>query len=455
MGDMVINLPLAKKPEIEKTANQLTKESLLLQSQIIEDQATIDAWYKQWGTTLQIPTNRIAENKKRLEEINSLLKEIYAKERAAKDIIDFEKLTAEAAKLKDAILTPAERLVKIQARYTKMLDKGLITLKEYEKAIDMTSIFKPLIDMLAEGIISAKEFENAMNEIGKGGQKEIDAVVASITEFKNLITDIKDRIANVGLSDLEARIQKIKEQGKIKFGIDIDEFLKGEKKVKAIVKDLESQVIQPGIDIDYAKLEELQNQLESIARTASEPAEKVQKLISAIATAWEAGLITEDEFFVYLKRINDELGKFSEIEPPEGFREFADDIKHTEALLAQLTRKEYLAKIKDEADALKESLKGPTERINDMRERLAEMLAQGFISTEEFDKGLEKARRDIGGLGDIGSGRFQEIRSEFIDVAALNAGSKQTEAQKNNRLTEETNDILRSIAREGKGVFPA
>ncbi len=104
-----------------------------------------------------------------------------------------------------------------------------------------------------------------------------------------------------------------------------------------------------------------------------------------------------------------------------------------------------------EANALKESLKGPEEKLNDIRERYAEMLAMSLITSDQFDKGLAKARESLSsGTQDPGFGRFSEIRSEFIDVAALNGRDRQTEQQEANQLSKEQIRILRQIANDNR-----
>jgi hypothetical protein len=160
-----------------------------------------------------------------------------------------------------------------------------------------------------------------------------------------------------------------------------------------------------------------------------------------------------------LLKKGDELFSLRSFDKTEEAKEFIGKINELGRLQAQIEQKKTFKKLKDEANALKESLKGPAGKLNDIRERLAEMLEQGFISTDEFDKGLAKAKESLGldldlGLGkDTNFGRFQEIRSEFIDVAALNAGKTENGVGRTNELLQKSLFIQQQALDESRETF--
>jgi hypothetical protein len=111
-------------------------------------------------------------------------------------------------------------------------------------------------------------------------------------------------------------------------------------------------------------------------------------------------------------------------------------------LEAQLQR---LDKIRDglEGEAWKEFNKGTKE---------AERLVAELIEKEKLFKDSQEEKEP---LGQLASGRFQEIRSEFIDVAALNAGSSTTGVNKTNALMEKSISIQQQTLTEitGKDIL--
>jgi len=85
-------------------------------------------------------------------------------------------------------------------------------------------------------------------------------------------------------------------------------------------------------------------------------------------------------------------------------------------------------------------------------------LALVKLGGEAIKKRLE-ANLDLKKIEDpdkAGIGRFQQIRSEFIDVAALNpAANTVTELQQLNKKTDVSNELLRELNRNAIGVFQA
>jgi hypothetical protein len=67
---------------------------------------------------------------------------------------------------------------------------------------------------------------------------------------------------------------------------------------------------------------------------------------------------------------------------------------------------------------------------------------------------LEQEKETPDAPGGIRGGRFQQIRSEFIDVAALNAGGSTQGVNKTNALLLDTNATLKRIANQGEGTAP-
>jgi hypothetical protein len=305
--------------------------------------------------------------------------------------------------------------------------------------------------IIAAGVAIAIGAIVSLNEAVDGTLDRLQKV-GEVVKVISKETSVKVPLGDLDLAGLEgARLSTIKEIAKEQeliafwgktWGEDITKNLKN-------VKDLEGKLI---------RISGLQRKIQ---RTAAETA-RLQELAKL-----------EDAAFAGLSKFTDELkNKFDEVglttleaglrrieklgDPLSGkaFSQFSNGLKEARDVLTALEGKQHFLELAEDAKALTDSLKGPAEKLLDIREKLAEMLEQGFISTEDFDKGLAKARNAFASK-DIDSGRFQEIRSEFIDVAALNAGSSQSGIQKNNTLTEETNKILERIANQGQEVFPA
>ncbi len=110
-----------------------------------------------------------------------------------------------------------------------------------------------------------------------------------------------------------------------------------------------------------------------------------------------------------------------------------------------------------QAKKLKEALKSPADKLKEMKNTLSDMFKRGLINAAEFAKGLAAAREGLfPGDSDRGGGRFQEVRSAFIDVAALNpAQTPTTELVKLNEKTETSNQLLRELNLNARGLHTA
>jgi hypothetical protein len=101
----------------------------------------------------------------------------------------------------------------------------------------------------------------------------------------------------------------------------------------------------------------------------------------------------------------------------------------------------------DKMEQLGDNLTGEAWKDWNMGMEDAATLINDLIAKRDLLK--EKEIPDA--LGELKGGRFQEIRSEFIDVAALNAGGE-SDMSLNNRLTEEMNAHLRTLVIQGEGT---
>jgi hypothetical protein len=135
----------------------------------------------------------------------------------------------------------------------------------------------------------------------------------------------------------------------------------------------------------------------------------------------------------------------------DAFIAFNRRLKATQDLIRRIDEKSAILKLSEEAKILSESLKTPVERLADLKDKLSEMFKRGFIDARQFAKALAGAQ--FGEAGDFQIGKFQEVRSEFIDVAALSGATKDQELRKQNTLTERTNEILSEIRAQGREGF--
>jgi hypothetical protein len=139
-------------------------------------------------------------------------------------------------------------------------------------------------------------------------------------------------------------------------------------------------------------------------------------------------------------------------------RRVAQDVANTES--DRLAQQKRMLALSNEAVTLRASLLSPTEVLLEQEKRIELLHDERLISTKEYLKALTKIDEEFQAiadadkkapLGELKGGRFQEIRSEFIDVAALNAGSSTTGINKNNALTERSNSLLQQVLNEVKG----
>jgi flagellar biosynthesis/type III secretory pathway chaperone len=137
-------------------------------------------------------------------------------------------------------------------------------------------------------------------------------------------------------------------------------------------------------------------------------------------------------------------------------KERTDRLKIEETALGGLKKfAESLQQSLDEVGLT--SLEAQLGRLKKLGEELTGDAALKFIKgirdAEKLIDDIEAKRKELEPkkIADkIPSGRFQEIRSEFIDVAALSGGSKDQKLDIQNKLTREGNEILRDIRRENK-----
>ena len=93
------------------------------------------------------------------------------------------------------------------------------------------------------------------------------------------------------------------------------------------------------------------------------------------------------------------------------------------------------------------------EAATKFQKEMADLIAKVKAGDPALDKLLADALKDPKDPAEITQGRFQTIRSEFIDVAAFGKRDKDSASEKNNVLTETTNRILMEMNRRSMGVF--
>lgn len=148
-------------------------------------------------------------------------------------------------------------------------------------------------------------------------------------------------------------------------------------------------------------------------------------------------------------------------------KRLADNIAAKEAERLRLAglQKTAFKSVSDFANKLRESFENLDQGIKPLERQLINLKKLGRSLTGEasvlFDKDIANAEKLLSDFfklqelskekpGDRTTGRFQEIRSEFIDVAALSGGDNA--AVRQNRLTEQTNEILRDIKSQNAGT---
>lgn len=133
------------------------------------------------------------------------------------------------------------------------------------------------------------------------------------------------------------------------------------------------------------------------------------------------------------------------------------DARSMERLLlvsvAQLHAKQQIKALNERIDLIKKQTKAQQElnRVNAIRDNIIKNFNQeGADIKRLMDEALDKENK----VGfDRPSSKFQQIRSEFIDVAALNpATTPTTELRQLNKKTDKTNFLLEELNRNSLGV---
>ncbi len=111
------------------------------------------------------------------------------------------------------------------------------------------------------------------------------------------------------------------------------------------------------------------------------------------------------------------------------------------------------------ADAIKQSLKGPTQLLKDFRNKAASAFFEGLLSAAEVEAAIAKKTAELfpqaqtagiggGGGGISGRGESRAIRTAFVNVGGLanrGASPQVRELEKTNQLLRTQNQILRTI----------
>jgi hypothetical protein len=231
--------------------------------------------------------------------------------------------------------------------------------------------------------------------------------------------------------------------------------------------DAKDALVKAGIDelSQQKKLKELEIEAVKLTEALLTPAQKLKDEIKLINDLYKEGLITTDQLFKATRKVSlggliaDADSLKQSLKTPLQLLE--DQVKKIGVLFnaALITQEEFtkatnLLSLRDlvaEAKQLKESILTPVELQGREIERINELLAKGLITAEE----QQKALAGVGGGGELKGGRFQEIRSEFIDVAALNAGKSTSGVAKTNTLLQESIAIQSKTLNEitGKDVL--
>jgi hypothetical protein len=275
---------------------------------------------------------------------------------------------------------------------------------------------------LAAGVIIATGAIIGMNKAIDGTMLGLDKLTGRQPQLKDE-SALKEEIAQkerilVILRQHEFATKKIETN---EIARAILSLLRSEDKLKALQK--ENAATQALLDADrkirkeQERLLVLERESERVIKSLLTPAQKLKAEIKLINELYKKGLITTNQLFA-------------------------------------ATRKVSLGSLVGDAEKLKQSLKTPLEILEDQAKKIGALFNAALITQEEFNKAtakIDKEKLALGG-GEITGGRFQEIRSEFIDVAALNAGKSTRGIDKSNELAEKANFILQQIRNQGEGT---
>jgi len=130
---------------------------------------------------------------------------------------------------------------------------------------------------------------------------------------------------------------------------------------------------------------------------------------------------------------------------------FNASVKKTEKLLGRLREVKAFQSMKKDAESLVESIKTQKERLSETVARYNELFAAGLINQDQLARAVAQAN-DQFREPEAPTGQFREIRSQFVDVAALTGRTDSQKLDEANRLSKERNQILRNIDKSGQGV---
>ncbi len=365
-------------------------------------------------------------------------------------------------------------------------------------AIQLAPAIKAIADITTEAIKNAKQRKATLKELGGGGKPidlkeglldnlktEMDLAKLIAAGFEKQLEELKATTDSAAHGFIQYRqklellefqfksatervneFQKAQDDAAIAT-VNAETFAAAAAKVKKFNDGLERQIrLLGGTANEKAidKLKELGSTLTDVAKKdfdliiekSGELATKLQEVTVAAAKANELKSIfdglkdsikTSAEKMADFKRLL-ESGLKAGLITIEQFNKLLDE----DAVAAIEKRK---AAIKSFADSVKQSLKGPIELLKDFRKELGKAVSEGFLTRNQFAEALKNRAAElfpkpdvVSGVGPSISGRSEEIRTAFVNVAGLTGAGinpQVREQERTNTLLLKQNQILAQI----------
>lgn len=202
-------------------------------------------------------------------------------------------------------------------------------------------------------------------------------------------------------------------------------------KVRSKVAAIKNSLIKPGGESFISKAtkeaEKFERKIETLLNTLKTPKEKMAEFTAVIQQALDQSLINIEQF---TKLANMEFNKLFEVD-----------------------------KIKSFAQGVLQSLKAPTELLDDFKAKIKEAQEKGFLSPAKAAEAIIKKSQELfeklgtagteTAAGPVSRGQSQEVRTAFVNVAALSAGGQDSVIKEQQKTTEELQkqtNLLREIA---------
>ena len=202
--------------------------------------------------------------------------------------------------------------------------------------------------------------------------------------------------------------------------------------------------LDSGIERFSGGVAEMADNFEEVAKGLSDAEREAQSFARTITSLLEGIKTPQEKFSDFLDIVS------------RGFKEGMVTAMQFDKLIEQAYDRIFdTGRIKNFADRIKQSLKGPIELLKDFNDDLIEAVEAGFLSMVQAQEAFRRRGNELFPQPELATaggvdrrGRSEAIRTAFVSVAGLSSGARNPqvdEQKKTNALLEENNRTLQRI----------